>query len=111
MFQNPLKSQDWDKSDPFSSLESKGQFIGDQQTANSPFLENKVQVDNSHSFNNPDFHFVEPHHVQDYTRTDGTHVNGYWRDGDGDTFQDLSADQGGGYIQTNPDSNLFNNLG
>lgn len=55
-------------------------------------------------------HFVHPHEVHDYVRADGTHVDGYWRDGDGDTTIDRTVDDGGGYIQSNPDHDLFNNF-
>lgn len=33
-------------------------------------------------------HYVHPHNVSSYTRSDGTFVSGYWRDGDGDTSVD-----------------------
>lgn len=47
-------------------------------------------------------HFVEPHYVDSYVRSDGTFVEGFWRDGDGNTNIDLTVDQGGGYMRTNP---------
>ncbi|MEY8740038.1 hypothetical protein AB9M62_10945 [Bacillales bacterium AN1005] len=48
---------------------------------------------------NPNTHDVTPHQVEGYTRADGTHVESYFRDGDGDT----SIDQpDGGYVQHNP---------
>lgn len=43
--------------------------------------------------------FVDPHYVRGYYRADGTYVEGYWRDGDGDTSIDLSKEEGGGYIR------------
>ncbi|PIC96648.1 hypothetical protein CSV69_03755 [Sporosarcina sp. P26b] len=43
--------------------------------------------------------FVEPHSVKGYHRADGTPVNGYYRDGDGDTSVDRDVDQGGGYFR------------
>ncbi len=49
-----------------------------------------------------DAHYVEPHYVEGYERTDGTSVEGYWRDGDGDTSVNLTEAQGGGYIRSNP---------
>lgn len=55
-------------------------------------------------------HFVNPHYVDGYFRSDGTFVEGYFRDGDGNTSIDRSAEQGGGYIRSNPDGNPFNNL-
>ncbi|WP_050615161.1 hypothetical protein [Bacillus testis] len=47
---------------------------------------------------NPDTHHVDSHYVQAYDRSDGTHVDGYWRGGDT------------GYEQTNPDNTTLNNL-
>lgn len=43
--------------------------------------------------------FVNPHEVDSYTRADGTVVDGYWRDGDGDTSVDLTKEEGGGYFR------------
>ncbi|WP_156291261.1 DUF3892 domain-containing protein [Oceanobacillus salinisoli] len=56
-------------------------------------------------------HFVEPHYVEGYMRKDGTYVEGYYRDGDGNPLTNLTKEQGGGYARTNPDGNPFNNLG
>lgn len=61
--------------------------------------------------NDAELHHVTPHYVEDYDRADGTHVEGYWRDGDGNTNTDLSEEQGGGYMQSNPDNQTENNLG
>ncbi|MTH54902.1 hypothetical protein GKZ89_15980 [Bacillus mangrovi] len=44
-------------------------------------------------------HHVSPHWVDGYYRADGTYVEGYWRDGDGDT----SVNQNSGWEQSNPD--------
>lgn len=44
-------------------------------------------------------HHVNPHYVEGYVRSDGTVVNGYFRDGDGD-----------GYLRSNPDGIKENNL-
>lgn len=49
-----------------------------------------------------DMHFVSPHWVNDYTTDDGTYVEGYWRDGDGDTSHDLDIEHGGGYFAHDP---------
>ena len=38
-------------------------------------------------------------------------MEGYFRDGDGNTHNDLNQEHGGGYIRSNPDENLNNNLG
>lgn len=43
--------------------------------------------------------FVDPHYVKGHYRADGTYVEGYWRDGDGNTSVDLSKEEGGGYIR------------
>ncbi|WP_438349413.1 hypothetical protein ACP8HI_01595 [Paenibacillus sp. FA6] len=53
----------------------------------------------SSSIENPNMHDVEPHYVSGYERADGTHVDGYFRDGDGDTQVD---NPDGGYSQHNP---------
>lgn len=45
-------------------------------------------------------HYVHPHHVSAYTRSDGTPVAGYWRDGDGDTGINRSL----GYFARNPNA-------
>ncbi|MDE0564856.1 hypothetical protein [Exiguobacterium sp. B2(2022)] len=39
-------------------------------------------------------HYVEPHHVSSYIKSNGTFVEGYLRDGDGDT----ATFDGDGYI-------------
>lgn len=43
-------------------------------------------------------HYVHPHRVSSYTRSDGTFVKGYWRDGDGNTLVNRSF----GYFSRNP---------
>lgn len=50
-----------------------------------------------------DFHFVEPHYVNGYLRSDGTYVEGYYRDGDGDTTVDRTEENGGGYFRGDPE--------
>ncbi|TKD70765.1 hypothetical protein [Pseudalkalibacillus hwajinpoensis] len=55
-------------------------------------------------------HFVEPHYVDGYFRSDGTYVEGYYRDGDGNPTIDRPIEHGGGYVRSNPDGNPFNNL-
>jgi hypothetical protein len=55
-------------------------------------------------------HFVNPHHVNGYIRNDGTYVEGYYRDGDGNTAINRPVEAGGGYFSGNPDGNPFNNL-
>lgn len=48
-----------------------------------------VQIDDSH--------FVKPHQVNGYYRQDGTYVDSYYRDGDGNTTINRTEAQGGGY--------------
>ena len=55
---------------------------------------------------NPPIHYVHPHQVSSYRRSDGTFVRGYWRDGDGNTNIDRST----GYWSHNPYS-LMKNIG
>ncbi|WP_108671381.1 hypothetical protein [Peribacillus acanthi] len=54
---------------------------------------NKFQMQPLH------LHMVQPHFVEGYVRADGTVVDGYYRDGSGQ-----------GYLRTNPDGILENNL-
>jgi hypothetical protein len=55
-------------------------------------------------------HHVEPHYVDGYERSDGTHVEGYYRDGDGNPETTLTEEDGGGYIRSNPDGISSNNI-
>ena len=54
--------------------------------------------------------FVDPHYVNSYEMQNGTQVDGYWRDGDGDTSNNLTLEEGGGYWRSDPDGNPNNNL-
>ncbi|MFC0475569.1 hypothetical protein ACFFHF_09940 [Robertmurraya beringensis] len=105
MFQNILRPQDWEKSDPFQELNNNN--FKQLDIAENPFFSTK-QNENPISV---ETHFVSPHYVNSYSKQDGTFVEGYWRDGDGNTDVDLDIQDGGGYIQTNPDDTLANNLG
>ncbi|MDC4815624.1 hypothetical protein NQ815_18065, partial [Acinetobacter baumannii] len=67
-------------------------------------------LENTETPTSVDIHSVDPHSVSDYVRADGTHVDGYWRDGDGNTSVNLDKDHGGGYLQSNPDGIMSNNL-
>lgn len=49
-----------------------------------------------------DAHFTDPHWVSGYLKDNGTFVEGYWRDGDGDTEHDLHKFEGGGYFVHDP---------
>ncbi|MGL4656062.1 MAG: hypothetical protein ACRCWM_09300 [Sarcina sp.] len=46
-----------------------------------------------------DSSFVNPHEVNGYTRSDGTDVSGYFRDGDGNPLTNLTRENGGGYFR------------
>lgn len=67
-------------------------------------------LDNTEAQMSVDLHSVDPHYVNDYVREDGTHVEGFWRDGDGNTGVNLDKSHGGGYNQSNPDTIVSNNL-
>lgn len=58
----------------------------------------------------PGTHSVEAHYVEGYVNANGTEVSGYWRDGDGDTSVNRTTEDGGGYMRSNPDGDLTNNL-
>ena len=57
-------------------------------------------------FTHEKIHYVNPHKVSSYVRSDGVFVSGYWRDGDGDTSINRSI----GYWAHNPFS-LMNGKG
>ncbi|NIK78825.1 hypothetical protein FHS15_003971 [Paenibacillus castaneae] len=110
MFQNKLRDHSSAASDPFATMGGDGEAIFSEEGAN-PFEEMFTQTEGDAAFTvNPEQHFVNPHYVESYYREDGTYVEGYWRDGDGDTSVDLQVEDGGGYMQTNPDDDLTNNL-
>lgn len=44
--------------------------------------------------------FVNPHHVDGYTKADGTQVSDYWRDGDNNPNTTLTKEDGGGYFRS-----------
>jgi hypothetical protein len=48
-----------------------------------------------------DVHHVEPHWVSGHERA-GIYIEGHWRDGDGNTSVNLSSEEGGGYLRSNP---------
>jgi hypothetical protein len=121
MFQNLLRLQSLKESDPFAEMDSQTEavssgvdildFSTELFNPFTQFLEgNSLEADSINTIN-PEQHFVNPHQVSGYERSDGTYVESYWRDGDGDTSVDLQVEDGGGYSQTNPDGNIFNNLG
>jgi hypothetical protein len=70
-----------------------------------------IKLDDIDMDSNGEVHDVKPHEVSEYYRSDGTPVDGYFRYGDGNTHTDLTQEHGGGYIRSNPDGNLNNNLG
>lgn len=100
MFRNPFQSRQ--NNDAFSGLESKEETAVDENLFEQ---ESGTQTEQEKT----DTHAVDPHYVQDYYQTDGTHVEGYWRDGDSDTAHDLTAEEGGGYLQSNPDGDVSHN--
>jgi hypothetical protein len=106
MFQNPLRHSQ--SNDPFEIMGKVEESQINAGAAQNPFQHSNELPGNDPSAN---IHHVDPHYVQDHIRSDGTHVDGYWRDGDGNTHHDLTVDEGGGYIQSNPDGIISNNLG
>lgn len=103
MFQNPLKPQEFENKDPFNEMGSAN--VGNQPEKLNPFTSMQNEKGESN------IHFVNPHQVEGHYRQDGTYVESYWRDGDGNTSNDLNVEDGGGYLQTNPDGIIFNNFG
>ncbi|MGG0936982.1 hypothetical protein ABHN11_12840 [Brevibacillus centrosporus] len=69
-----------------------------------------IETAESHEVTDTDVHEVKPHWVNGYERAEGTYVEGYWRDGDGNTSVNLTEEEGGGYLRSNPDGMLENNL-
>jgi hypothetical protein len=104
MFKNPFHSAN---KDPFSDLNHASGTNEISETEMSLFNDEDI----TDTINDPGAHFVNPHHVDEYDRIDGTHVDDYWRDGDHDTTIDRTIDEGGGYEQTNPDDDISNNFG
>lgn len=80
----------------------------DLDTGESANTSQTVIAQETHSSVN-EVHHVEPHWVDGHWRG-GTWVEGYWRDGDGDSSTNLSAENGGGYLRSNPDGISSNNL-
>lgn len=68
-------------------------------------------IDNTYSSEDAQIHDVQPNWVNGYIRSDGVEVDGYWRDGDGDPNTHLTNEDGGGYLRSNPDESLHNNIG
>lgn len=58
---------------------------------------NKVRNEFAPTRSSP-VHYVHPHWVSSYTKKDGTFVEGFWRDGDGNT----AINQAFGYFARNP---------
>lgn len=59
-----------------------------------------LKLYNINNLNQSDKTFVDPHHVNGYTKSDGTQVSGYWRDGDGNPNTTLTREEGGGYFRS-----------
>lgn len=107
MFQNQLKSNQIAQTDVFDEL-------GPSKISNTSEEKNPYTI--AEAINSPapestGNHFVHPHEVDAYYRNDGTYVDGYYRDGDGDTSVNTHIEDGGGYNRSNPDDSLLNNLG
>ncbi|KGP74575.1 DUF3892 domain-containing protein [Pontibacillus yanchengensis] len=110
--------QDFSQSE-FQSLETfEVPTLNNQYFSNQDILQHIDPLKYAHQHEFPELHlnmanthFVDPHYVDGYYRSDGTYVEGYFRDGDGNTNTNRSKEQGGGYIRTNPDGSPFNNLG
>lgn len=102
-----MKSNQLEQADVFDELEtSKALNVSEE---NNPYT--KVEPINSPAQESPGNHFVQPHEVDAYYRNDGTYVEGYYRDGDGDTSVNTDIEDGGGYTRSNPDDSLLNNFG
>lgn len=87
----------------FGNAITASEIVGDTNISLLPFDQGSEEMPN---FDNTleqesEVHWVEPHQVNSYFKTDGTYVEGYWRDGDGDTSINLSTEQGGGYTRSN----------
>ncbi|MBS2967853.1 hypothetical protein J9317_03570 [Metabacillus sp. KIGAM252] len=75
---------------------------GDGDTSvnqNSGWTQSNPGTAASQTIENSGSHHVDAHWINGYERADGTYVEGYWRDGDGDT----SVNQNSGWTQSNPD--------
>lgn len=107
LFQNQLKSNQIEQTDVFDKL-------GTSETLNISEEKNpytNLDKINSSAQESSGNHFVQPHEVDAYYRNDGTYVDGYYRDGDGDTSINTDLEDGGGYNRSNPDDSLLNNFG
>ncbi|HDR7251523.1 hypothetical protein ACS52_14325 [Bacillus cereus] len=108
MFRNPFNPNNTATPDSFDQMDTID-MTGISEV-NNPFTSANPDVTDTSNVDYAGDHFVEPHSVSSYDRQDGTHVEGYWRDGDGNTDIDATTENGGGYIQTNPDGILENNF-
>ncbi|MDM5336377.1 hypothetical protein QUF84_03905 [Fictibacillus enclensis] len=84
------------------NIDTGGMAMGD---ATQSYNEGEIEATDSQEYTkevNPNSHGVAPHFVEGYYRADGTFVEGYWRDGDGDTDVNRTAEQEGGWNQGNP---------
>lgn len=83
-----------DALDAFEGLEN----LGGQSHIAVPNMDiSSIGIEATDSSN---IHFVEPHEVSGYVTQDGTVVEGYFRDGDGDTSIDMTVSEGGGYFSS-----------
>lgn len=73
------------------------------ETTFQPYAINTFSGKGKWLFADEKIHYVHPHYVNTYVRKDGTVVDRYWRDGDGNTLIDRST----GYWAHNPFSLMF----
>lgn len=88
-----------DGADVIGELNAAEADVDGEVIADSDPAPTTVEHTDSGSIDNPNTHHVTPHYVEGYYRADGIYVDGYFRDGDGDT----SLNTTGGYEQHNPD--------
>ena len=84
------------------SIISDAEIFSDTVIADAEILSDTEILYENASESVADTHYVEPHWVNGYERADGTYVEGYWRDGDGSTSVNLTSEEGGGYLRSNP---------
>jgi hypothetical protein len=86
--------------DGIGELDTADSNLDGETTSNNDPTSITVDHADTTSIENPNTHDVTPHYVEGYYNKYGTYVEGYFRDGDGDTSVD---NPNGGYEQHNPD--------
>lgn len=84
------------------SIVSDAEIFSDTVIADAEILRDTEILYENASESVADTHYVEPHWVNGYERADGTYVEGYYRDGNGSTSVNLTLEEGGGYLRSNP---------